>query len=280
MAEQLDIEKYSRQLMFGIIECEELLEQRHLHEEGYQGAKRRLQAFTEMQEVMRLASCNVYEHSENLSDNSSPSEYFKSLFPIRGEEYYKIIKGIEAYFDQDLIRSKELDWMHIDAAVYATYRYTEYSENQALLKKYEPLYHEVFSKDSEYVIIKAVLVFGWGIIKWLAWLAAIIILYAAEEPLFASLLLAIKVILFFKRRRSFRVDNELKANKLKLVARAYSNLSKTLYNKSLLLSDLLQCRNSGLHIPNSLFEQIEKAEKLGRGDGFGPPSSSHFHIAA
>jgi hypothetical protein len=261
MSAELNIVKYKNELLFGIVNAKHVIEYKKPNAHEVRAIEEKIELYERLQEglfpIIRLTSCDIYEHTDNFNDTSGTNQFFKNFSEIEDDEFKKIINGVETYFSQNTIRSSELDWLHIDVAIYAIHRHTKHSGNYAIIKKYEPLFYKVLIKNSDYLQLQAILVFGWKIFKWALWIGAIVLFFLADAAMFALLLIALKGLLFARAHFGAKKDIERLAEKLNLISKAYSNLSQINYNKSLLINDLLQCRNSNIDIPNFLFKVIE-----------------------
>ena len=268
MAVELNFSKFSNDLTHGIVGARVDIEFNKVKEEDIESTKEHINFLEKLQTtlypIMRLSFSDVYEHAENLSDRNSPSNFHKSLADVDDDDYTQIIDAIDTYFNQKEIRSKELDWMYIDAFIFQFYWYTKHSGEMEIVKKYEPLYHKVAVKNSDFIVIQSILIFVWKIIKWILWAGAIIMCFLIGSDshgntaftLTGFLLLIFKAFFTWRKISNGNKDAALLEGKLKMIEKAYTNLSRIDFNKQLLVNDLLQCRNNGIDVPNIIFSAI------------------------
>lgn len=269
MTTQFNFEKYKNELFYGVVNTKFSLEHNEVKEENIASETERLNFLENLEKslfpIIRLSSSEIYEHTDNFNDTSGTNQFFKNLFNIEENDYAKIVEALDIYFNQEKYRSPELDWMYIDAYIYSLYSFTKYSGGMAMIKKYDPLSYKILIRDSDFLQVQAILVFIWKIIKWLLWIGLIFFCFAAgsdnrDGEIFTwigAALLIYKTYSTIRRIRNSKKDDSSLNEKLKLIEKAYSNLSTINYNKQLLMNDLLQCRNNGIDIPNSIFSYIK-----------------------
>jgi hypothetical protein len=162
------------------------------------------------------------------------------------------------YFSQNLFRTIEVDWFYTDLLLRGAITYNEKWLSDEPLKNALPNLYWSIEKYDKRGIWPFVGSMAWMVLKWIALIVAVVILFvmSAEQPLLALLAVGLILLKSFSVYKVFkRFDAETKrTNKiLKLMQSTYSLLENMDFDRSILKDDLKLWRSAELHFPSALW---------------------------